>query len=65
MNENSWTSYHYHDSKGKILGSIMFVDSFKYKALTNGIFIGWYISEECAKSAVEEAFFDGVKCERS
>jgi hypothetical protein len=58
---NSWTENFYHDSTGKILGSIMTVDSTKYKALLDNLFIGWYISEETAKSAVQEAYKNGVK----
>jgi hypothetical protein len=61
MRNNSWTNNFYHDSTGKILGSIMTVDSNKYKALIDNLFIGWYISEDFAKSAVEEAHKNGIK----
>ena len=55
---NAWTNNYYHNSSGKILGSIVFyVD--KYKAMIDTMFIGWFISEECAKLAVESAFSDG------
>lgn len=63
---NSWTNAYYHDSTGKILGSIVLCGD-KYKALLDSMFIGWFISEEHAKNAVEsasEAGFDsppGVK----
>lgn len=52
---NSWTNGYYHDSTGKILGSISLYND-KYKALIDNLFIGWFISEDHAKSAVESAY---------
>ena len=54
---NAWTRNYYHDSKGKILGAVVVIDD-KYKASTeaNG-FVGWYISADHARIAVEESLF--------
>lgn len=54
---NSWTDNYYHNSVGKILGSIALYDN-RYKALLDNMFLGWFISEEYARAAVEEAYFD-------
>lgn len=56
---NAWTSNYYHDQTGKILGSVTLYDD-KYKALQDGMFIGWFISEEHARAAVEEAHLDAT-----
>lgn len=56
---NSWSENFYHDAKGKILGSISFYDG-RYKALLDNVFIGWYISEEHSKIAVQEAYQDSL-----
>jgi hypothetical protein len=55
---NSWTNNYYHNSTGKILGSIVLYGD-KYKAMIDSMFIGWFISEEHAKVAVESAYADG------
>ena len=55
---NSWTNNYYHDPVGKILGSIVLYGD-KYKAMIDSMFIGWFISEEHAKVAVESAYADG------
>lgn len=55
---NSWTNSYYHTPEGKILGSIVLYGD-KYKAMIDSLFIGWFISEEYAKSAVESAHNDG------
>jgi hypothetical protein len=49
----SWTDLYYHDNTGKILGEISPMFSNKVKASYNNCFLGWYISEICAKKAVE------------
>ena len=54
---NSWTNNYYHNSTGKILGSIVQYGD-KYKALIDNLFLGWFISEEYAKLAVESAHKD-------
>ena len=57
MKNYSWSNSYYHDSKGKIMGSVTcFVD--KYKALGNNLFLGFFISEDHAKGAVEEYIDD-------
>lgn len=57
---NSWTNDYYHDSQGKILGSISLYGD-RYKATFDNMFLGWFISEKTAKTAVESAFMDGFK----
>ncbi len=57
---NDWTNNFYHTSKGKVLGSISEYNGL-YKALLNNVFLGFYISEEYAKSAVEENFEENQK----
>lgn len=57
---NDWYEYMYHDPKGRILGSISDYNG-KYKAMLDTMFIGWFISEEFAKKAVEEAYNDRMK----
>lgn len=52
---NSWTNNLYHNEKGLILGSISEYDG-QIKAVFGKIFIGWFINEEYAKRAVEEAY---------
>lgn len=59
MNGNDWTENFYHDSKGKVLGTISEYNG-QYKALFNNVFIGWYISADYAKNAIEEAHSDAV-----
>ena len=56
--QNSWTNNYYHDSAGKILGSFVLYGD-KYKAMIDSMFIGWFISEEHAKLAVESVYADG------
>lgn len=55
--KTSWTGEHFHDSKGRILGSVLAFND-RYKALVNNIFIGFYINKEYAMNAVEEAYED-------
>ena len=57
---NSWSKNFYHDPKGKVLGSISEYNG-QYKAVLDKFFIGWYISEEYAQRAVEEAYRDAVE----
>ena len=57
---NSWTNGYYHDSTGKILGSFVPYGD-KYKAMLDSIFIGWFISEDHAKAAVESAHAAGFE----
>lgn len=57
--KNSWTNGYYHDGKGKILGSVVLFDD-RYKAMLDKMFIGWYITEDHAKSAIEEAHQDSI-----
>lgn len=57
---NSWSNSYYHDETGKILGSIVPCGD-KYKALLDSMFIGWFISEEHAKTAVESAHAAGFE----
>jgi len=64
MSKNSWTNNYYHDSTGKILGTVSTFDESRVKAVIDNLFIGWYISEDFAKSAVEEAYKNGVKSGR-
>lgn len=52
---NSWTENFYHDEKGKILGSVSEYGG-QHKAILDKMFIGWFISEDYAKKAVEEAY---------
>lgn len=54
-NTNDWTGNHYHNDKGKILGSVSDYNG-QHKALLGNFFIGWYISENHARIAVEEAW---------
>lgn len=56
---NSWSEGYYHTDKGKILGSVTLYDN-RYKALLENVFIGWYISEDHARLAVEEAYLDSI-----
>ena len=57
---NAWTDNYYHTNKGKILGSVSLYDN-RYKALLDNVFIGWYISEDHAKLAVQEAYRDSLQ----
>ena len=57
---NSWTNGYYHDTKGKILGNVIVYNDI-YKALLNNIFLGWFISEEYARTAVESAYSDSLR----
>lgn len=56
---NSWTNNYYHTPDGRIIGSIVLYGD-KYKAMIDNLFIGWFISEEFARIAVESAHRDGV-----
>lgn len=56
---NSWTNGYYHDPAGRILGSIVIYGD-KYKAMLDNLFIGWFISEDHAKVAVESSYRDGI-----
>lgn len=56
---NSWTDNFYHDQKGRILGSLSFYDN-RYKASLDNKFLGWFISEEHAKQAVQDAYNDSL-----
>lgn len=56
---NSWTNSYYHDISGKILGSVILFDD-RYKATLDKMFIGFYITEDHAKKAVEEAYTDSM-----
>lgn len=56
---NMWTNSYYHDGKGKILGSVVLFDD-RYKASLDKMFIGFYITEDHAKSAVEESYRDSM-----
>ncbi len=56
---NSWTNGYYHDISGKILGSVVLFDD-RYKASLDKMFIGFYITEDHAKRAIEEAYKDSM-----
>lgn len=57
---NNWTdSGYYHDNKGKILGQAIRFDD-RYKAMLDKMFLGWYVTEDHARKAVEEAYLDSV-----
>lgn len=48
-------SFYYYDSNGKVLGFVVKFGDL-YKALVDNLFIGWYIDEGSAKTAVAEAY---------
>lgn len=58
---NSWRIYEnelfFHDSKGLILGVVSRFNG-QYKAVVGKMFIGWFVTEEYAKKAIEEAYDD-------
>lgn len=58
---NGWSAYEdelfFHNEKGLVLGTVSRFNG-QYKALIGRMFIGWYITQEFAKKAVEDAHND-------
>ena len=51
----NWTKDYFHDESGKIFGEVptTFYELTKFKALYDNSFLGWYVSKEQARKAVE------------